>query len=128
MRRDDRGTVTAFVAAVAIALLVTAGLVVDGGRIVAARIEAGDAAAAAARAGAQEVVGVRAAVPSIDPARARAAALAFLAASGRRGAVEASSGSVTVTVAVPARPALLGLVGLGPRTVYATRTARPVDR
>lgn len=126
-RRDDRGTVTAFAAAITLAMLLAAGLVVDGGRVIDARITAGDVAAAAARAGAQEVVGVRAGVPRIDPARAERAAHAFLAGAGLFGAVQATPEAVTVTVGVASRLALLGLVGIDSRTVTVRRTARAVD-
>ena len=53
--RDERGTVTAFVASFTIALLAVGGLVVDGGYILAARQRAYDEADAAARAGAQAI-------------------------------------------------------------------------
>lgn len=58
-RRSQAGSVTAFVAAFAVALVAVAGLVVDGGYLLAGRSAALDEAEAAARAGAQAVdVGV----------------------------------------------------------------------
>jgi len=126
-RRDDRGTVTAFAVVVAAALLVCLGLVVDGGRLVDARLEAADLAGAAARAGAQEVVGLRAGQRMVDPARAEATARAFLAAAGSTGSVAASPSRVTVTVEIHRGFSLLGLAGLSGRTVRATRTATPVS-
>jgi Flp pilus assembly protein TadG len=125
-RRDDRGTVTAFAVVLATALLVCLGLVVDGGRLVDARIEAADLAGAAARAGAQELTGLRAGQRAVDPARAEAAARSFLAAVGASGTASATPAHVTVTVEVHRGFTLLGLAGLGGRTVRATRTATPV--
>lgn len=126
-RHDERGTVSAFATVLVVALLAAAGLVVDGGRVIDARITAGDVAAAAARAGAQEVVGVRAGARRIDPGRAERAARAFLARTGHGGTVRATPEQVTVTVRVASRSALLDLVGLSGRTVSATRSARPVS-
>jgi Flp pilus assembly protein TadG len=125
-RADDRGTVTTFAVVVATALLVCLGLVVDGGRLVDARIEAADLAGGAARAGAQELTGLRAGDRVIDPARAEAAARAFLASTGASGTVAATPAQVTVTVEVHRGFTLLGLAGLSGRTVRATRTAVPV--
>jgi Flp pilus assembly protein TadG len=125
--RDDRGTVTVFVTVLAFALVLAAGLVFDGGRVVDARLEAADAAGAAARAGAQQVVGVRAGNRRIDPARARAAALAHLRATGHSGTVDASLQQVRVTVRVTRQMTILSLAGVGPRTVTASRTARPAN-
>jgi Flp pilus assembly protein TadG len=126
VRRDDRGTVTAFVASLSLALLLSAGLVVDGGRIVDARLEASDAAASAARAGAQAVVGVRAGQRRLDPARAVSDAQAFLANTGHQGAVTVDGDRVVVRVSVTRRMVFIGLAGVGPRTVTAVRSARAV--
>lgn len=54
-RRDEQGSVAAFVAVIAVALVMVAGMAYDGGQIVAAQATARDLAAGAARAGAQEV-------------------------------------------------------------------------
>ena len=78
LSRAERGTVSAFVVSLAFACLLAGGLALDGGRIVVARIEVADVAAAAARAGAQELVGLRAGDLQIEPSRARAAATAVL--------------------------------------------------
>ena len=48
----ERGTVTVFIVSMTTALLLVAGLVFDGGRMIAARRDADAVAAAAARAGA----------------------------------------------------------------------------
>jgi hypothetical protein len=122
--RSERGTVSAFVVALSFACLLAAGLALDGGRIVAARIEVADVAGNAARAGAQHLVGLRAGQPVIDPGPARAAAEQVLAASGASGTVSVSARSITVTARTTRSLSLLALVGVGSRTVEATATAR----
>ena len=123
----ERGTVSAFVVALTFACLLSAGLVLDGGRIVAARLEAADVAGSAARAGAQQVIGLRAGEPRLDPVRARSAAQGVLSAAGATGTVTVDGGSVTVTARTTESMLLLRLVGIGSRTVEATTTARLED-
>ena len=55
MRPRERGSVTVFVVIFTIALVFVAGLVFDGGQILAARREASNVAESAARAGAQAI-------------------------------------------------------------------------
>ena len=123
----ELGTVSAFVVALTFACLLSAGLVLDGGRIVAARLEAADVAGSAARAGAQQVIGLRAGEPRLDPVRARSAAQAVLSAAGATGTVTVDVRSVTVTARATESMLLLRLVGIGSRTVEATTTARLED-
>ena len=122
----DRGLVTAFVIGLVMTFVVAAGLAVDGGRLVAAHVTAGDHAENAARAGAQEVTFVRLGWRLIDPSRAAATARAYLQSHGLEGDVHADFRSVTVTVRMHQRTTLLQLVGVGDRTVASTRTARLV--
>lgn len=124
--RRDRGSVSAFVVMLTMTLVVCAGLAVDGGRFVGAHVTAADHAENAARRGAQELVGIRAGAPRLDPARARAAASAYLRAHGVDGLVSVAAGEVTVTVTVRESSTLLHLVGIDTVTVSATRSARPV--
>ena len=123
----DRGTVSAFVVALTFACLMSAGLALDGGRIVAARLEAADVAGNTARAGAQQVIGLHAGEPRLDPVRARRAAQAVLAAAGVTGTVTVDGRSITVTARITESMLLLRLVGIGSRTVDATTTARLED-
>ena len=123
----ELGTVSAFVVALTFACLLSAGLVLDGGRIVAARLEAADVAGSAARAGAQQVIGLRAGEPRLDLVRARSAAQAVLSAAGITGTVTVDGRSVTVTARATESMLLLRLVGIGSRTVEATTTARLED-
>ena len=122
----DQGLVTAFVIGLVMTFVVAAGLAVDGGRLVAAHVTAGDHAENAARAGAQEVTFVRLGWRLIDPSRAAATARAYLQSHGLEGDVHADFRSVTVTVRMHQKTTLLQLVGVGDRTVASTRTARLV--
>jgi Putative Flp pilus-assembly TadE/G-like len=129
-RPDDRdsGSVTAFVAAMAVAFLAAAGLVVDGGRLLDARLDAGDHAENAARVGAQQIVSIRSGEWHIDPASAIDAANGYLASRGLDGTVRADELAVTVTVRTTTELTLLGAVAPSSKTVSATRTATAVDQ
>lgn len=124
----DRGSVTAFVVAITVGLVACAGLVFDGGRLLDARIEAADLAENAARAGAQQVVALRAGDWRLDGPDAQHAAAAFLRAHGANGTVIVSGNDVSVTVTLYRETTLLGLVGVRGKHVSATRVARAVDR
>ena len=52
----------------------------------------------------------------------------YLSEAGALGSVSADPAGVTVTVRESVTPLLLGLFGVGGRTIAATRTATPVDR
>lgn len=125
--RRERGTVSAFVAVLTLACLLAAGLSLDGGRIVAARLQISDIAANAARAGAQHVAGLRGGERTLDPARAEAAARRVLAAAGASGSVRVSDRSITVTASTSQPMLLLRLAGVASRTVSASATARPEE-
>ena len=123
----ERGSVTAFVAVIAVGLVMVAGMAYDGGQIVAAQATARDVASSAARAGAQEidVDHLRSTGESLlDPERAAAAAQDFVARAGFTGSarVEGPSITVTVTVRQPMR-----ILPLGARVVAATDTATALD-
>jgi Flp pilus assembly protein TadG len=123
---DERGSVTAFVAVVAFALIAVAGMVADGGSLLASGIDAGRLASAAARAGAQEVdldalrAGGR---PTLAAGRASRASREFLAAAGADGTVTVTASTVTVAVTLEHRARLLPLPT---RAITATRSARAV--
>jgi Flp pilus assembly protein TadG len=126
---SDDGQVTAFVTVIAVALLALAGLVLDGGLALAAKVRALDAAQAAARVGAQQIdlATFRSTDTSrLDPARAAAAARAFLASAGLDGTASATATTVTVTVRTTSQTQLLSLVGVDSLDVSATATATPV--
>ncbi|HLT70859.1 MAG TPA: pilus assembly protein TadG-related protein [Acidimicrobiales bacterium] len=99
-RRDDRGYASAWTVAVAVACWALVGLVVDGGRALRERSDAFGAAAAAARAGVQEIDEVAAVQGEVrlDEGRAVAAAEALLARRGYEGEVTVDGVEVTVEV------------------------------
>ncbi len=132
MRRaaDERGTVTAFVACFAVALLAVAGLVIDGGLVLAARRAAFDEAGAAARAGAQaiDVAGVRGGQPvALDLSEARRLALDHLARTGHQGTVEVDGDLVRVRVRVEREMTILGLLGVVSVSVEGDGSARAIE-
>ncbi len=123
----DRGVVTAFVLGLAMCFMVTAGMAVDGGRIVAARVEAADHAENAARVGAQQVTLLRLGWRLLDPVKAKRAAEEYLIQHGVNGQITVGLRTVTVTVRLTQQTTLLRLAGISSRTVTATRTAELVE-
>ena len=102
MRRDeDRGSITAYLLIMTVALVVLAGLVLDGGAALTAHGRAADTAQQAARAGADALddQSLRATTPSgltTNPAAARAAAARVLAAADDVGITQVG-GTATAT-------------------------------
>lgn len=127
VHRDDRGSITAFVASFTIALLTVAGLVIDGGFTLAARRRAFNEANAAARAGAQAIDGATLRARGevrLHPGRARRLALDHLATSGLVGTVHIAGDTVTVHVSTSQELTVLRIVGLRPLPINAAGTAR----
>jgi Flp pilus assembly protein TadG len=129
-RRRDAGQVTVFVVVLIVALFALAGLVLDGGRYFTAQRNARNTASGAARAGAQGVAEDSLRAPdaplTLDPDDAYRRAESFLTAAGATGTVEVGADTVTVTVTEVVHPLLLGIVGVGDRTLAATETAAAV--
>lgn len=127
--RDERGGVTVFTVVFTTTLLVFAGLVIDGGHLLAARRLAINEAEAAARAGAQAIRTdmLRADGPvTVDPEGARRRALQYLAGTGHDGTVEAVGDTVRVEVTFTKPLSILGLAGIGQVTVRGTGEAQGV--
>src|SRR5712692_5629097 len=115
MTRDQRGQVTAFVVTMTAALLLMAGLVLDGGETLGAQRQAINEAEAAARAGAQaiDLPTYRAGGPfQLNSAQARFDALNYLAATGHQGDVIVTGNQVAVIVHITVPMRILGLAGL----------------
>jgi hypothetical protein len=124
----DTGQITAFVVVMMAALILLAGLVLDGGLTLAARERALAEAQEAARAGAQAInlaVYRQNGTLVINPAGARAGALAYLAGTGAAGAVTVAGNTVTVTVTITQPMQILDAAGLRAITVHATASAVP---
>jgi Flp pilus assembly protein TadG len=128
-RRDDRGASTAIVVLFAIALLSVAGLVIDGGYTLASKRAAMNHAEQAARAGADALsqAALRDGTPTVDPAKAAAAARRYLDSVGAHGTITVTGDTVSVTVADQHDTAILSAVGVSSISVRATATARSID-
>lgn len=126
---NDRGSVTVFVVVFTVALLMVAGLVVDGGYTLAAHRRAFNEAEAAARAGAQAIdmdVLRSTGTVQLDPDAARDRAEAYLATTGDDGTVEVDGDVVRVHVRFEQRMLILSVVGVGPLRIEGDGTARAV--
>lgn len=126
-RSSERGSITGFVAIVAFALVMVAGMAYDSGRVIASHTEARNDASQAARAGAQRIdlTHLRSVnEPLLDPGEAEAAALAYLAQAGAIGTVVVDGPSITVTV-TRTQPLLI-LPGAD-RTIVVRETATAID-
>lgn len=125
----EDGSLTAYVVVLAATVVLVAGLVVDGGRLLAARRDAQHAAQSAARAAAQaiDLAALRDGQVRLSPADADAAARAWLGDHGYTGSVTVTGDTVQVRVrrTVPLR--LLSAAGLPARTVEAAEQARAVQ-
>jgi len=122
----EAGMVTACVVIFTVALLVMAGLVLDGGLALSAKVRAIDDAQAAARAGAQAIN-----IPlyrstgqiTLNPSEASADAEQYLAQAGQTGTVTVNGDQVTVTITVTQPTQLLSLAGIHHLTVSGSGTA-----
>jgi hypothetical protein len=121
--------VTAFVVIIVSALILFAGLVIDGGLTLAAKIRATDEAQSASRAGAEQInlaVYRATGTVALDPTEASAAAERYLAATGDHGHVAVAGDTVTVTVVATQPTQILGVAGLHSLTVTASASARAI--
>ena len=123
----ENGVVSAFVVGLMMTFIVCAGLGVDGGRLVAIRLELADHAENAARVGAQELTELRSGEPKIDESQAQSSVSSYLALHDLDGEVATTSNSVTVTVSQEVKMTLLQLFGATSHLLSVTRTAAPSD-
>lgn len=125
---SERGALSTFMAVIAFALLMSAGLAVDGGRKVNALREASHLADNAARAGVQAV--------DLDtlrstgqlrllPDQATTQVDQYLERLGHTGEVSVAGDTITVTISLTVNPILLPT---GPITVTATETATAITQ
>ena len=127
----DRGSITAYLLIMTVALVVLAGLVLDGGAALTAHGTAADTAQQAARAGADALdeQSLRASAPAgltTNPAAAREAAARVLAAADVTGDITVTATAVTVTARATKPTAILAIVGIDQVGGTATATAIPL--
>ncbi len=125
---DEPGSLTAFMAVLAVSLFVLIGLVVDTGRAIAARSAAMDAAQQAARAGAGQlsVAALRSGQVVIDPSEAVMAADAYLSSVGQIGTTSVFGQTVTVHIVGQDPTVILGIVGIDRIGISVTARATNV--
>ena len=126
--RADDGQVSAFVVVLTIGLLALAGLGLDGGLALAAKVRATGQAESAARAGAQAIdLAAYRATGSLRlvPAEADALARRYLTGIGATGTVMATADAVSVTVTTSRPTQLLSLVVIPSIGAHGTGTAHP---
>jgi Flp pilus assembly protein TadG len=124
----DDGSLAPAIAVLGVSLLLLAGLVSDGARVLAAHARATAVAEEAARAGAQQIDTTSAdAQPRVLPELARASVIAYCDTAGTLCSVlDADSRHVVVRATVALPPGLLGLVHPAQFAVSGTANARPV--
>ncbi|MEG9227292.1 TadE/TadG family type IV pilus assembly protein [Aeromicrobium sp. Sec7.5] len=129
--QDERGSTTIFILVMALALFGSAALVIDGGYALSERRELTNQAEQAARVGADALNqnslrdGGRV---SVDPARARAAADAYLRAVDAPPSTITITGSrVTVTLSTTYDTVLLSVIGMNEMSVSGSGSAESID-
>lgn len=130
MRRDDRGSASIWAVLVtAAAFTLLLGLVVDGGRLVDARVESAHAAAQAARAGADSLsaASVRNGHDAVAVATAITRAESYLRDADMTGTVHVAGDTVSVTVVGRSRTQILSVIGINSFPIKETQTARAVN-
>lgn len=129
LRTDDGGQATAFVAVMVTALILCAGLVIDGGLALSAKVRATDEAQSAARAGAGAIdlaTYRQSGTVVLDPTQATQTAEQYLTSTGDRGQVMVNGDTVTVQVEATQATQMLGIAGLHSFTVAASASATAV--
>ncbi len=124
---DESGSITGFVAIIATALVMVAGMAYDGGQVIHTHNAARNDAEQAARAGAQQIDIThlrQTSEPRLDPAEAEAAALDYLAQVGATGTASVVEADITVTVT---RTQPLHILPGQDRTITVTETATAVE-
>ena len=124
---DERGSITGFVAVIATALVMVAGMAYDGGQVIHAHNAARNDAEQAARAGAQQIDIThlrQTSEPRLDSGEAEAAALDYLARVGATGTASVDGADITVTVT---RIQPLHILPGQDRTITVTETASAVE-
>ena len=125
--KNQRGSLSALTVCMVLSALTLVGLVFDGGRSLSEYTRLSDIAENAARAGAQEVIGLRAGEMRIDSRAAVSVGQSYLHAHGVSGHIETNNDSVSVEVTGARRFQILGIIGLSSQRLRIVRTASVVS-
>lgn len=122
---EEHGSFTVFVAVLTLALFALVGLVIDGGRAVAAQSAATGEAEQAARIGAAQisVQAVRSGAVVVDPTAAVRVADAYLRTVGTVGSVTVAGQTVSVHIESSEPTVILGIVGVEQIGISASASA-----
>jgi Flp pilus assembly protein TadG len=127
--RNERGSASIWaILVISGAFTVLLGLVVDGGRVIDARMAASRAAAQAARVGADSLSSarVRNGQDAISFEAAKARAQNYLGDAGMSGVVSVSGDTVTVTVTGASETQILDVIGIGSFPIEESESARAI--
>jgi Flp pilus assembly protein TadG len=128
--RDERGSITIWLAVSSFVMMILVGLAVDLGGQVHAKQRAHNIAAEAARTGGEQVQAapaIKGQYVAIEAVAARNAAEDYLAAAGVTGTVTVIGGdTITVAVTDTYTPQFLRFIGIGNLTVTSQASARLV--
>ena len=127
--RNERGSASIWaILVIAGAFTVLLGLVVDGGRVIDARIAASRAAAQAARVGADSLssASVRDGHDAINVEAAKSQAQNYLHDAGMTGTVSVSGDIVTVTVTGSSETQILGVIGIASFPIEESESAQAI--
>ena len=124
---NSRGSISALVVCLVMGFVSLAGLAFDGGRVIDTYVQVSDVAQNAARLGAQQLVGIRNNRPRIDATASQRLMQTFVSSHGMTASygIDGTTAQVTIERRVSMR--ILGLFGIGNRTVRVTRVADIVD-
>jgi len=127
--RNERGSASIWaILVIAGAFTILLGLVVDGGRVIDARIAASRAAAQSARVGADALsaASVRNGNNAIEVDAAKARAQKYLHDAGMTGSVSVTGQTVSVTVTGSSETQILGVIGITSFPIEETETAQAI--
>lgn len=130
LRDDERGSITPFFVVMVPSLILTVGLVVDGGGKIQANENAQAVASGASRAAANAVASqvVTNGGISIDNNRARTAASDYIAAAGMTGTVTLAGDRITVSVETSYVTKFVSIIGVNTLPAEATATAQIITQ
>lgn len=126
--RSGRGSISAVVVCWTVLYLGLAGLVLDGGRLVAEHVRLSDRAAAAARLGAQQLTNIRGGMPRVDCSIAVPIVRRTMADNGyRETRIRCTESDISVEASTNVKMVGLRLLGVPDRRIRIVRVVRTVQ-